>query len=223
MGLSYHATDTVETQKSKRILLETLIVLVLTVVPSLLWPGFKRVSVLFVIAYLFIERHLRHRSWEALGFDRRGIKPALAANWFLIVLVAVLVQLAVFLLAGAFLPAFVTHVKSRIPFFDATQFVQLVLLLLFTTLGEEMAYRALFQERLSWFIGTPLAIILVSVVFGVVHIAPGDPGVVAIDVVLVILDSLLFGLIFSRGKNIYVTWLAHFLGDVVGIVLLFWL
>jgi membrane protease YdiL (CAAX protease family) len=32
------------------------------------------------------------------------------------------------------------------------------------------------------------------------------------------LDSLLYGLIFARGKNLLVAWLAHFLADLLAIV-----
>jgi membrane protease YdiL (CAAX protease family) len=50
------------------------------------------------------------------------------------------------------------------------------------------------------------------------HWSAGDLVVTIVDVALVTLDSIIFGLIFSRGKNLYVAWLAHLLGDVVGIV-----
>ena len=33
-------------------------------------------------------------------------------------------------------------------------------------------------------------------------------------------QGILFGLIFARGKNLYVAWLAHLLADVAGIALL---
>jgi membrane protease YdiL (CAAX protease family) len=169
---------------------------------------------------LLIERRLRKRPWAELGFDSRGIKPALAANWFLILLVLG-IQLIVSLLARTLWPEFLAHVESRIPLFDITQLVPLFGMLIFTTLGEEMAFRSLFQERLSWFIKTPVAIFVVSVVFGALHWAQGNPVVATVDVVLVMLDSIIFGVIFSRGKNLYVAWFTHFLSDVAAIVFLF--
>ncbi len=220
MRLPDQLRDNTETKISRRILLETLIIFALTVIPSLLWSSFKIVSVFLPIAYLLIERRLRKRPWPELGFDSHGIRPALIANWFLILL-ALVIQLTVALLAKSFWPAFLTHVESRIPLFDSTQLIPLYGMLIFTTLGEEMAFRSLFQERLSWFIKTSIAILVVSVIFGLMHWAQGNLVVTIVDVALVVLDSIIFGIIFSRGKNLYVAWLAHFLANVVAIMFLF--
>jgi membrane protease YdiL (CAAX protease family) len=221
MSLSYQPKNSAETRGPRRILLETLIVFALTVIPSLLWPSFKIVSVFLPIAYLLIERRLRKRPWAELGFDARGIKPALVTNWFLILLEVFGVQLVVALLARTFWPALLTHLESRIPLFDRTQLAALMGMMLFTTLGEEMAFRSLFQERMSWFIKTPVAILVVSVIFGLLHWSQGDLVVTVVDVGFVVLDSLFFGVIFSRGKNLYVAWLTHFLANVVAVVFLF--
>ena len=220
MRLFDEPKDATETKKSRRVLVETLIVFALTVIPSLLWPSFKIVSVLLPIAYLLIERRLRNRPWAELGFESRGIMPALAVNWFLVVIVLG-IQLSVALLARTLWPAFLTHIESRIPLVDSTQLIPLFGMLVLTTLGEEMAFRSLFQERLSWFIKTPIAILAVSVVFGLMHWAQGNPVVALVDVALVVLDSIIYGIIFSREKNLYVAWFTHFLSDVVATILFF--
>ena len=220
MRLFDEPKDATETKKSRRVLVETLIVFALTVIPSLLWPSFKIVSVLLPIAYLLIERRLRNRPWAELGFEFRGIMPALVVNWFLVVIVLG-IQLPVALLARTLWPAFLTHIESRIPLVDSTQLIPLFGMLVLTTLGEEMAFRSLFQERLSRFIKTPIAILAVSVVFGLMHWAQGNPVVAIVDVALVVLDSIIYGIIFSREKNLYVAWFTHFLSDVVAIILFF--
>jgi membrane protease YdiL (CAAX protease family) len=220
MTISYQLDNPTRRDTSRRVLWETLIALALTIIPSLLWPGYKIVSVLPPMLYLFIERRIRHRAWAELGFDLQGIRSSLAANWSLILLVALAIQAAVFLLASAFWPAFLSHIVSRIPLFDSTQPVLLLGMLLLATLGEEIVFRSLFQERLGWFIKTPIAIVVVSLLFGLMHTSQGSPAMVAVDVALVTVDSILFGLIFARGKNLYVAWLAHLLADIAGIALL---
>lgn len=220
MEVSFQPTGITETRTAWRVGLEALGVFAVTIIPSLLWPGFKVVSVFLPIAYLLIERWLRNRPWAELGFDGRGIRSALAANWFLILLDVLVIQAAIALLAKAFWPAFLVHVESRIPLLDTTQPVALLGMLLVATLGEEMTYRSLFQERLSWFIKPPIAIVVVSLIFGLMHWSAGDLAVTIVDVALVTLDSILFGLIFARGRNLYVAWLTHLLADVVGVALL---
>ena len=220
MEVSFQPTGITESRPSQRVGLEALGVFALTIIPSLLWPGFKAVSVFLPIAYLLVEHRLRSRPWAELGFDVRGIRSSLAANWFLILLVAIVSPVGTVLLAKAFWPAFLTHIESRIPLFDTTQPAALFGMLLFATLGEEMTYRSLFQERLSWFVKTPIAIVVVSLIFGLMHWSEGDLTVTIVDVALVALDSIIFGLIFSRGRNLYVAWLTHLLADVVSVALL---
>jgi membrane protease YdiL (CAAX protease family) len=220
MEALFQPTSITKTRPSRRIGLEAMIVFALTIMPSLLWPGFKTVSVFLPIVYLLIERRLRNRPWAELGCDVRGIRAALAANWFLVLLVALVSPAATVLLAKVFWPAFLIHIESRIPLFDTTQPAALFGMLLFATLGEEMTYRSLFQERLSWFVKVPIAIVVVSVIFGLMHWSAGELAVTIVDVALVTLDSIVFGLIFSRGRNLYVAWLTHLLADVVGVALL---
>jgi membrane protease YdiL (CAAX protease family) len=220
MEASFQPTSITEMRTARRAGLEVLGIFALTIIPSLLWPGFKVVSVFLPIAYLLVERRLRDRPWAELGFDVRGIRPALAANWLLILLDVLVIQAAIALLAKAFWPVFLIHVESRIPLLDTTQPVALFGMLLVATLGEEMTYRSLFQERLNWFVKPPIAIVVVSVIFGLMHWSEGDLAVTITDVALVTLDSIIFGLIFSRGRNLYVAWLTHFLVDIVGVALL---
>jgi membrane protease YdiL (CAAX protease family) len=200
----------------RRILFETLALILLVGLTRIFVPSLALLSSLLAIAYLLIERRVRGRSWKEIGFDLRGIPRQVGANWFLILLVGIITQLAVALLAARFLPAFIDHVLARMPF-TLEQVLAFLPLLAVLTLVEEITYRALFQARLSWFIPPPLAIALVSVVFGLVHISPGDPAIVSLDVILVIVDGALYGIIFSRSRNVFVSWLAHLLSDVVAI------
>jgi membrane protease YdiL (CAAX protease family) len=198
-----------------------MIVMALSVVPSLFWPNTKILSIILPIAYLLVEQRVRNRPWVELGFNKQGIKESLGRNWWLILIEAMAIQIAVALLAKEFWPAFMSHLESRIPLFERTQIASLVVMMVFTTLGEEMAFRSLFQERLSWFVKPPASILAVSVLFGLMHWSPGVPAVIAVDLGLIVIDGIFFGLIFSRGKNLYVAWLTHFLANVVAVVVLF--
>jgi len=73
---------------------------------------------------------------------------------------------------------------------------------------------------LTPFIGVPAAIVVASVVFGISHYSPGAFAVVAIDIGSIVFDSILFGVIYARSNNLTVTWAAHLLGDIFGLVCL---
>jgi hypothetical protein len=47
--------------------------------------------------------------------------------------------------------------------------------------------------------------------------APDAGIVVAVDVGLIVVDSILYGIMFARRNNLWVVWLAHLLGDILGL------
>ena len=201
---------------SRRVLYETLLILGLTFAAQLLWKDLRTLFIFVPLAYFFIERRFRRRSWVETGFNFRAIPRDLAANWLLILVVSIVIQFLVVWIAKAVMPAYLDHVIARLPF-TVGQTSNWLLLLLAATFAEEISYRALFQERLSWFISTPAAIGIMSVVFGIAHWTRGAPAIVVMDVLLVIVDSVFYGVIFARSKNVYVSWIAHCLADLFAI------
>jgi membrane protease YdiL (CAAX protease family) len=202
--------------KPNRLLTETLIVLALTLGGIILLPQAKTLFFLLPIAYLLVERWIRKRSWAEIGFkfdtfwaDLRG----------LILLVGVVIQVAVIFWARAYFPEFLAHVAGRLPV-SASALLMLLPVVAISLLGEELSYRSLFQGRLTPFLGLTLAVLVSSLAFGFAHFNPGPVNVVAVDIGLIILDSLIFGAIYARSGNILVAWLAHFLGDFIALVLM---
>jgi membrane protease YdiL (CAAX protease family) len=198
---------------SRRVLYETVLILVLTFIAQFLGQGLRALFVFVPLAYFFIERRRRGRTWVEVGFNFRAIPRDVAANWLIIFLVSIIIQFLVVWAAKALLPAYIDHVISRLPF-TVGQTMNYLPFLLVATFAEEISYRALFQERLSWYIPTAVAIGIVSVVFGITHWTTGALVIVLIDVLLVIVDGVIYGIIFARTKNVFVSWIAHFLADL---------
>ena len=75
---------------------------------------------------------------------------------------------------------------------------------------------------MSWYIGTPAAILVAAVLFGLAHAvgATGSAHVVFLDVGGVVLDGVFFGLIYARTHNLWVTWATHYAADAVGVIAL---
>jgi membrane protease YdiL (CAAX protease family) len=97
---------------------------------------------------------------------------------------------------------------------------QLVLAILIAPLGEEISFRGLFQERLGWFMPTWVAIGVTSLLFALMHLSYGPADVVFWDLFSVFVDSLFFGIIYAKTKNILVSYIAHLLADVIGMLLI---
>jgi len=205
--------------KTKRILIETLIVLALTFGGLIFLPQAKSVFAFLPIVYLLVERWLRKRSWTEIGFKFNTFWADLRANWGLVLLVGVIIQVIVVVGARAFFPEFLAHVAGRLPV-SASALLGVLPLLAILLLGEELSFRSLFQARLTPFWGLTLAILVSSLAFGFAHFNPGPINVVAVDIGLIMLDSFVFGIIYARSGNVLVAWLAHFLGDVVALTLM---
>lgn len=212
---------------SRRVLVETVAVLFVTValgvvanlVPSIAAvPGV--ISLLLPLIYLFVERPVRGRSWADLGIRWHGFLSGVRSNWWLFLLTVVVLQAAGVGLAKVFWPSTLTHISGRIPAFsDLPVLIPLILVL---SLREELVFRGLFQERIGWFFGQVASVAGVSALFALTHIGPGAVAVVAVDLLFVFFDSLVYGAIFSRSHNVFVSWAAHAASDYVGLALLVW-
>ncbi len=205
---------------SRRTLLETILVSAATLLGMGFLPAAKTPFALIPIAYLLIERRLRRRAWGDLGFNLRTFWADLRANLFLFICLGFLIQPSIVIWAKAGFPAYLAHVQARLPFDSDFGSVRLLPLLAFSLLGEEMTYRTLIQGRLALFTGTPAAVAVASLLFGLAHFSPGPAGVVLTDIGLIFAASILYGVMFARRNNLWPVWLAHLLGDISGLLAL---
>ena len=206
--------------KSKSVLLETIVVTVVTLLGMWFLPAFKTGFALIPLVYLLIERRLRRRSWNDLGFKFRTFWQDLRSNWFWFILVGVISQPLTALLTKYFFPEYLEHVISRLPFNEGMGLGLILPMLAVSLVLEELTYRTLIQGRLTPYIGAPLAILIASFLFGFAHFASGPFWIVFLDVFTIIVDSILFGVIYKRSGNLVVTWAAHLIGDVLGLIVL---
>ena len=169
---------------------------------------------IFIFAYIMIviyavRRPLRMgRPWSELGL-KPGFVDDLRRVWYFSALEAIILQLLPPTLGIAFLFGYgqelVDHITARLPVDVASgaglaAVAGLLAVALVLTLVEELVYRVTIQERLSWFIGTPAAILLTAFSSGwPTRSGPsGSPQVVLSDITGVTLDGVFFGIIYAR-------------------------
>jgi len=95
-----------------------------------------------------------------------------------------------------------------------------LVLIALATLLEELTFRGLIQERLSWFTHQRIAVVVSSLLMGLAHMTLGEPVAMAGDYVQVSVDSTLYGLIYAKSHSVMVAWIAHMAADYVSIALL---
>jgi membrane protease YdiL (CAAX protease family) len=208
--------------KTTRILIETILIISVSLLGIWFLTSVKIIFALMPAVYLLIERRLRQRSWRDLGFSLRNFWTDFKANWVIFISLGFVIQPAIVLWAKTGFPDYLAHVQARLPFGNGMNWGILLPLLAFPLISEEMNYRVLLQGRLAEFIGAPAAIGIASLVFGLAHFTSGPAAVVWMDLGAITLASTLYGLMFARRKNIWPVWLAHLLGDISGLLALYY-
>ncbi|MCZ2260163.1 CPBP family intramembrane glutamic endopeptidase [Sporosarcina sp. G11-34] len=173
--------------------------------------------IIFSIAYLLYERKKVKNEVSVFTFRWDKTKADIRQYWWLILLpfVAVIGQI---IFAHYAMPTFNEHVMGRVePMLHMSSLLILIPQLLFLAFGEELAFRGFAQEKLSEITGSRIAIIAISFLFAIAHLSAGPIGVVMYDIGFIFIDSILYGILFLKTKNVYLTTIAHFLANVAGI------
>ena len=159
-----------------------------------------------VIAY-FVLMRLEKKTLSAYGLDFRAIgktirKPSLV---FWMILPTIMNFLVLFL-ASLILPTYVDHVVSRSEGMLSVNILPtLIIQLLVLALGEEIAWRGVFQKQLNGFIAFVPALAVTSVLFSLGHLTSGALEIVAYDVLFIFVNSLIYGYLFKKTHNVWIS------------------
>jgi membrane protease YdiL (CAAX protease family) len=214
----------------RRVMLVLAILLITTVYS--LYSG-KDVFIFgYIIAIVYVLRGpLRlNRSWGELGL-KHGFFNDFKRVWYYFGTDSILFQILPPALGIAFVLGYynelLQHITDRLSVnFGSIAGIAavggLLAAALILTLMEEVVFRVTIQERLSWFIGAPVAILFTSVLFGIVHAVgtSGSSAIILLDVAGVTIDGIFFGIIYAKTHNLLLTWAAHYTADVVGLLAL---
>ncbi|GFN31381.1 CPBP family intramembrane glutamic endopeptidase [Paenibacillus xylaniclasticus] len=197
--------------RSKRSFIEVLIIFVIMIVLMAIDKNLSVVAGIIPIVYFFVDIRLRNRKAAGPEALLSGIKK----SWYWIVIVVFGLQTFDYVIFDNFFPEMMEHLKARAPMLEQGFDISLLLTFLIAAFGEEVAFRGLLQERLSWYAKPYIAIPLTSVIFALMHLSHGSVQIVSLDLASVFVDSLVFGVIYYKTRNIWVSWLAHFAANLV--------
>ena len=137
----------------------------------------------------------------------------------LILIMLVLSPAELLLSKAVFGRAYIDHVLGRVSVPGLEQLPLLLLSQIISVLGEEIEYRAFFvgkgMKRFSFW---PVAIVG-AVLFAAAHYAAGPAGIVAWDLGGIFIDAILFAILYRRTGNCLISFIPHFLNNMIGFFL----
>ena len=137
----------------------------------------------------------------------------------LILFMLVLSPAEMLLSKAVFGSAYIDHVLGRISVPGLDQLPLLLLSQVVSVLGEEIEYRAFFvgkgMKRISFW---PAAV-AGAILFAAAHYAAGAAGIVAWDLGTIFIDAILFAILYRRTGNCLISFIPHFLNNMIGFFL----
>ena len=137
----------------------------------------------------------------------------------LILLMLVLSPAEMLLSKAVFGRAYIDHVLGRINVPSLEQLPLLLFSQIVSVLGEEIEFRAFFVGKgMKRFPFWPVAV-AGAVLFAAVHYAAGPAGIVAWDLGGIFIDAILFAVLYRRTGNCLISFIPHFLNNMIGFFL----
>jgi len=137
----------------------------------------------------------------------------------LILFMLVLSPAEMLLSKAVFGSAYVEHVLGRVNVPGLDQLPLLLFTQIVSVLGEEIEFRAFFvgkgMKRFSFW---PTAV-AGAVLFAAAHYAAGPAGIVAWDLGGIFIDAILFAILYRRTGNCLISFIPHFLNNMIGFFL----
>ena len=137
----------------------------------------------------------------------------------LILFLLVLSPVEMLLSKAVFGSAYIDHVLGRITVPGLDQLPLLLFSQIVSVLGEEIEFRAFFvgkgMKRFSFW---PVAI-AGAVIFAAAHYAAVPAGIVAWDLAGIFIDAILFAILYRRTGNCLISFIPHFLNNMIGFFL----
>ena len=137
----------------------------------------------------------------------------------LILFLLVLSPVEMLLSKAVFGSAYIDHVLGRVNVPGPDQPPLLLFSQIVSVLGEEIEFRAFFvgkgMKRFSFW---PVAI-AGAVIFAAAHYAAGPAGIVAWDLAGIFIDAILFAILYRRTGNCLISFIPHFLNNMIGFFL----
>lgn len=178
--------------------------------------SFASVTLIIGIACYFITREPEEK-------DAMSLKaiPGFLKDWKTVILILspIIADMICNVVAGAFVPEFTEHLSERTDFLSFDKIIILLAELFIAAWGEEIAWRGFFQNKLSKKLPLIPSLLITAILFSLCHFSGGSIVVVLYDLLFIVINAVLYGLVYSRTNNILVSTMSHFLSNLFSILI----
>lgn len=137
-----------------------------------------------------------------------------------LVLLPIAADIVCYVLAKLLVPEFLEHLAERTDFLSFDKIAILVVELIIAALGEEIAWRGFFLNQLSKKINFFSCLLITSCLFAICHISAGSVVVVVYDLTFIVINAVLYGLVYKRSNSIIVSTISHFLSNLFSVLII---
>ena len=176
------------------------------------------VTLIIGIVFYFVTRGAEEKNGMSLKEVLKHLKDWKTA---VLILMPLVMNIICYALAKIIIPEFLEHLLDRIDFLSFGTILFLIAELIIAALGEEIAWRGFFQNKLSKFVPFPLALLITAILFSICHFSADSFIVVLYDLLFIIVNAVFYGLVYRKTNNIIVCTISHFLANVFGVFGLF--
>ncbi|MBI9010868.1 MAG: CPBP family intramembrane metalloprotease [Clostridiales bacterium] len=182
-------------------------------------PSISGMGIIVGVVYFFWIKKKRNLSQTEVGLSRLGLWHHIRNNWLLIIVPSFLNIVAI-MLSKLILADYFDHVISRVEgVLTLDKMPVLIIQFIIFAFVEELVWRGVVQHNISKYLKPVTAIIVSSIFFAIAHAAAGPINIVTYDLFFVLLNSIVYGLIFYKTKNIYISSLSHFIANLSGVMI----
>ncbi|WP_187118952.1 CPBP family intramembrane glutamic endopeptidase [Bacillus marasmi] len=208
-------------QTIKSLPLIAMVIMAILSFSNLIGLNIAGMSVVIGVVFFFIVKTVEKKPFKDSGLDFAAIKTNLKGRsiWFWLLLPLIMDAVSI-TLSKLFLPEYIEHVLARSDAFISFDKIVLMLFqLAYLALGEEIAWRAFFQKQLNKVLPIVPTLLISSLFFAFGHISVGNSFIVTFDIFFVFINSILYGIIFYKTNNAWVSALSHFIANLFSIII----
>lgn len=209
-------------EEIKRFSLIAMIIMMIASFTGIFGLNIGGISVIVGVIFFFINKSIEKQTFRDSGLDIKEIRENLKDRriWFWIIL-PLIMDVVCIVVSKIFLPEYLEHVLIRTDGFLAfDKLVLLIFQLAILAIGEEIAWRAFFQNQLSRVLSIMPALLITSVLFALGHLTEGNIVIAIYDVMFIFINSIIYGNVFHKTNNAWISAIAHFIANVFSIILL---